>query len=105
MFIRTALALILTAFAATAQAQLRPLAERAVPLQEVKILQNDGTTMVAFVPVRTNDRSEALVIMTKMREAAASVKVCGGSCTKAEAMKVEKYLRRSDVSVVKVEVR
>lgn len=102
MFIRVVFVLAVMAFATTAGAQPVPISETKAPM-EVKILQDNGTTMVALVPAHTNSRAKASVIMGKMREVAE--RVCRGNCTKTQVEMVKDHLSKKGISVIKVEVR
>ncbi len=103
MFIRTVLALVLAAFAATAQAQLRPLAERAVPQQELRLKHPSGVGKVTvYLDTRTNSGPEVANVMASVAEAIKEV--CPKTCSSKDEARLEKMLRARGAKVADVRI-
>lgn len=91
MFIRKVVAVLLAVFAAGAQAQLRPLAERAVPPAEV-VVEVGGLSTAILIPGKINSPGKVQRLRDIGAEAAG--KHCKKErCTVADKQKLVSYIK------------
>jgi hypothetical protein len=102
MFIKAVVVLLFAVFSVTAQAQIRPLAERAVPPAEVSI-EVGGLSAVILIPGKINSPGKAQRLRDIGAEAAG--KHCKKErCTVADKKKLVDYINMEALESLNLQV-